>query len=177
MRGAALVEMALATPVFALLLFGAIDFGINWQSRIQTAHAARELARSASVARMGEDTSCSPVGLTPSSELLRETVCLARSKVGRGADDVRVKVIYMGPLGRRATDVANSRNSVVVCVMTRARSATLITAPFFDGRFYESRAVTKTAKPYGGAPVPEGEETPLPGASWTFCRTDVAGSE
>lgn len=171
-RGVAAVEMAIVFPVFVMFLFGILDFGINWQHRLQSTHAAREVSRAASVARMGEVTTCPVVGITSPHPLLHQAICLAQKKSGVDAADVRVKVLYMGPNGRQSTNLANTRNSVVVCIMVRARSATLLMTPFFSGRFYTDRSVTKTAKPSGGVPVPEGQETAFPGANWNFCRPD-----
>ncbi len=44
-RGQALVEMALALPLLALILFAIIDFGLGLNARIQVANAVREGAR------------------------------------------------------------------------------------------------------------------------------------
>ncbi len=48
-RGQALVELALALPLLALLLFGIIDFGLGLSARIQVSNAVREGARLAAV--------------------------------------------------------------------------------------------------------------------------------
>jgi Flp pilus assembly pilin Flp len=47
--GAAAVEFALLLPLLVLLLFGFIQFGLAFNSRIQAANAAREAARMAVV--------------------------------------------------------------------------------------------------------------------------------
>lgn len=48
-RGQAVVELALALPLLALLLFGIIDFGLGLSARVQVTNAVREGARLASV--------------------------------------------------------------------------------------------------------------------------------
>ncbi|HXG41526.1 MAG TPA: TadE family protein [Dehalococcoidia bacterium] len=48
-RGQAVVELALALPLLALLLFGIIDFGLGLSARIQVSNAVREGARLAAV--------------------------------------------------------------------------------------------------------------------------------
>jgi Flp pilus assembly protein TadG len=48
-RGQAVVELALALPLLALLLFGIVDFGLGLSARIQVTNAVREGARLASV--------------------------------------------------------------------------------------------------------------------------------
>jgi hypothetical protein len=44
-RGQALVELALALPLLALIMFAIIDFGLGLNARIQVANAVREGAR------------------------------------------------------------------------------------------------------------------------------------
>jgi Flp pilus assembly pilin Flp len=48
-QGAAAVEFALLLPLLVLLLFGMIEFGLAFNSRIQATNAAREAARRAVV--------------------------------------------------------------------------------------------------------------------------------
>jgi len=48
-QGAAAVEFALLLPLLVLLLFGMIEFGFAFNSRIQATNAAREAARRAVV--------------------------------------------------------------------------------------------------------------------------------
>lgn len=53
-RGAALVEAALITPVFAVLLFGIIEYGLTFRDYLTVANASRDGARAASA--YGDDT-------------------------------------------------------------------------------------------------------------------------
>ena len=48
-RGQTLIEFALIAPVFVILLFGIIDFGLMLNQRITLEHAVREGARYAAV--------------------------------------------------------------------------------------------------------------------------------
>jgi Flp pilus assembly pilin Flp len=48
-QGAAAVEFALLLPLLVLLLFGMIEFGLAFNTRIQATNAAREAARRAVV--------------------------------------------------------------------------------------------------------------------------------
>jgi Flp pilus assembly protein TadG len=47
-RGAALVEAAFITPVFALLLFGILEFGLTFRDYLTVANTSRDSARAAS---------------------------------------------------------------------------------------------------------------------------------
>jgi len=53
-RGAALVEAAIVTPVFALLVFGILEFGLAFRDYLTVANVARDSARGASA--FGDDT-------------------------------------------------------------------------------------------------------------------------
>lgn len=47
-RGAALVEAAFITPVFALLIFGMLEFGLTFRDYLTVANVSRDSARGAS---------------------------------------------------------------------------------------------------------------------------------
>jgi hypothetical protein len=52
-RGAALVETAITMPVFFLLIFGIIEFGLAFRDNLTVANTTRDAARAGSV--MGDD--------------------------------------------------------------------------------------------------------------------------
>jgi len=54
-RGAAAVEFALVLPMLLLVIFGLIDFGRLLNAQVKVTEAAREGARAAAVAGMGDD--------------------------------------------------------------------------------------------------------------------------
>jgi len=62
-RGQTLVEFALVLPLLALLLFGIIQFGIDFNNYIDLTDAVRAGARKAAVSRQTTDPS-GPVGVT-----------------------------------------------------------------------------------------------------------------
>ena len=47
-RGAALVEAAFITPIFALLIFGMLEFGLTFRDYLTVANVSRDSARAAS---------------------------------------------------------------------------------------------------------------------------------
>jgi hypothetical protein len=55
-RGAAMVEAAFVTPVFFLLLFGVLEFGLLFRDSLTTNNAAHQGARAASVHGSDPDT-------------------------------------------------------------------------------------------------------------------------
>jgi hypothetical protein len=70
--GAAAVEFAFLLPLLVVLLFGIIQFGVAFNSRIQATNAAREAAR---LAVVGIDD-WSDVGGTPFWQVVRDTAGL-----------------------------------------------------------------------------------------------------
>jgi TadE-like protein len=52
-RGAVLVEMAIVVPIFILLVFGMLEFGLAFKDKLTMAHAASQASRRATV--MGND--------------------------------------------------------------------------------------------------------------------------
>jgi Flp pilus assembly pilin Flp len=71
--GAAAVEFALLLPLLVLLLFGVIQFGAAFNTRIQATNAAREAAR---LAVVGIDD-WTDVGGTPFWEVVRDRAGVA----------------------------------------------------------------------------------------------------
>ena len=54
-RGAVMVEMAIVVPVFILLLFGMLEFGLAFKDKLAMGHAVSQATRDAAV-RGNEDT-------------------------------------------------------------------------------------------------------------------------
>jgi len=52
-RGAVMVEMAIVVPIFILLVFGMLEFGLAFKNKLTMAHAANQATRSATV--LGND--------------------------------------------------------------------------------------------------------------------------
>ncbi len=48
-RGAVLVEMAIVIPIFVLLVFGMLEFGLAFKNKLTFSHAASQAARRATV--------------------------------------------------------------------------------------------------------------------------------
>ena len=52
-RGAVMVEMAIVVPIFLLLVFGMLEFGLAFKNKLTMAHAANQATRRATV--LGND--------------------------------------------------------------------------------------------------------------------------
>lgn len=153
-------------------MLGIVDAGINFGNKVQTAHAAREGSRAGMVNRVGDVTGCwmDPDGALQAST--KALVCLTKARTHMEPERVRVKAFYMGPNGKATANVNNPSNSIVVCVMSEAYSATGMFGWAFGGRAHTARSVTKTAKPFGGRYTAPGGELPLSGHDWNWCAAD-----
>ena len=67
-RGAAIVEIALVLPLFAMLLFGIIEFGWAFTQNLDVRHGAQEGARLAAV----NWSAASNTGATQTNEIIAE---------------------------------------------------------------------------------------------------------
>lgn len=94
-RGQAAVELALALPLVAVFLFGAVQVVAVARDQIAVVHAARELARAAAVAGDPPPNGSSIVGGITDLEPARLAVSVSSS-----SELVRAEVRY-----RSATDV------------------------------------------------------------------------
>jgi Flp pilus assembly protein TadG len=78
-RGAAAVEFALLLPLLVALLFGFVEFGIAFNTKIQATNAAREGAR---IAVVGVSNWANPAGSSPAKsfwQIVADRAGLAKS--------------------------------------------------------------------------------------------------
>ena len=81
-RGSAIIEAALATPVFFLMLFGVMEIGLLLRTDLTTTHASRDGARAASVFGREAETDF----------LVLQTIRHGIDAIG--VDDIEYVVIY-----------------------------------------------------------------------------------
>ena len=89
-----MVELAIILPIFLLLVFGVIQFGITYNNLITIRQGTREAARQGAVGNFGSTTSCSLTGVTgsPSTDV-QKLMCLAKQQIGLKYANTRVKVL------------------------------------------------------------------------------------
>lgn len=160
-RGAAIVEMAIVTPLLLLLVFGLIDFGSIYSSQISVRQGVREAARQGVVQSWG--TSCTlntfTSGMTPSSDI-QNLMCTAKNRIGISpSSSVYTKVLF---------DSSYAVNSgLVVCAQTPEKALTGFTSSFLSGKYLKSK-VEMSIEQASGTETP-GEEAPPSGADWSWC--------
>lgn len=171
-RGAALVEFAIVVPVLFLLIFGIIDFGVLYRDQLATRSGLRSTTRAAVIGRFGGSGTCTLESPTASNETLRQLMCNTKKQVGLSDDRVRVKVLLIDGNGDGAAE-HRSYDDVMVCVMSQARSATGFFGGLLNSRAMYARLDMMIEKGVdeipGLIPLEDAQETPLPGASWSFC--------
>jgi Flp pilus assembly protein TadG len=124
-EGASLVEFAIVVPVFALLLFAMIDFGLVFQSYIGLRNGVNAGARDASVSQI--DSSC--------QSATNPMVCTVQNRIGSllGVQPSSLQVAICFPGGNSSVGGA-----VRVTAQATMRSTTGLTSPFLTGRSMSS---------------------------------------
>lgn len=139
-RGASLVEFAIVTNLFLLLVFGIIEFGIAYNDYISVRQGNREAARLGVVNDLDNAPPCKINGttVTPPANPATKTdatnalVCKAKDRVGLDESMTKVKVEITGE--------AVGEN-LKVCVKFPLSEITGLIAPFIGGKTLQS-AVT-----------------------------------
>ncbi len=111
-----MVELAIILPIFMLLVFGVIEFGITYNNMITLRQGTREAARQGAVGNFGSTTSCSLTGLTgsPTSDI-QKLMCLAKQQVGLNFSNTRVKVLS-GSADFTSSGTFQKGEAIIVCV-------------------------------------------------------------
>lgn len=115
-RGAEMVELAIAFPLLALLVFGIIEFGFVFYNNISLNQGVREAARQAAVACYS--------GNTAACGTSADIGAYAKDRAGLKASDTYVAWSFPSPVvGQEFT----------VCAMYPRDSITGLLAPFING--------------------------------------------
>lgn len=154
-RGNSLVEFVIVFPVFALLLFGFIEFGIAIANRIDLTHGVREGARQAAVANFSGGNSACAAQATPDAQLR----CFTRDRIGDSDAAVNVLVPNGSAVG----------SEVVVCASTPTASITGLMKPFLPSFQHSQVNMRIESLPAGVALAPGADPAPA-GDSWAWCQ-------
>lgn len=127
-----MVEFALILPIFAVLLFATIDFGMAFGGYLTLRNGVDAAARLASVNEI--DPSCSTA---PNAML-----CTIQNHVGNsfaGIEAGSVQVSFNFPDG----ESTNVGNRIKVCAQATLRSTSGITSPFINGRVISASSTVR----------------------------------
>ena len=135
--GASLVEFALVLPIFAVLLFGMIDFGLAFQSFIGLRNGVNAGARIASVSGK-TDSSCT----TASTAMLCTITDRVGALLGASTSSIAVEIEFIqrstGTVVSTVPSSGYSDYDVKVCGWGTLKSTTGMTAPFINGHVLSS---------------------------------------
>ncbi|MFN8025856.1 MAG: TadE family protein [Acidimicrobiia bacterium] len=172
-RGAALVEMAIILPIFVILIFGLLEFGITYNSYISLRQGTREAARQAAVGNFGSTTSCSLTGLSgaPSTDM-QKLMCLAKSQAGLSYSSTRVKVLS-GNSDFSSAGTFTKGDSIIVCTEYPVDSAAKFISPLLGGAVLKTKTAMRIETNYSVAET-GGQESALNGGDWSWCTVSSA---
>jgi Flp pilus assembly protein TadG len=145
-RGAALVEFAIVLVLFALLLFGVIEFGLAYNDFIAVRQGTREGARLAVVDDVNNAPSCKIGGVTVSppskpasvSDATNAVICKTKDRIGLDQTKTKVKILVASK---------SVGAYVTVCASYPLTSVTGLIAPFVNGRVLSSSVVMRLEQP------------------------------
>jgi Flp pilus assembly protein TadG len=167
-RGAALVELAIILPIFVVLVFGLLEFGITYNSYIALRQGTREAARQGAVGNFGSTTTCSLTGLTGSPTTdVQKLMCLAKSQTGLSFANTRVKVLS-GNADFTTAGTFTKGDSLIVCTEYPVDAAAKIVSPLLGGAILKTKTSMRIETNYSVTET-GGQESALGGGDWSWC--------
>ena len=132
-RGAALVEFALILTLFFLLIFGMIEFGVDYNNYIAVRNGTREGARMGVVNDLNNAPSCKIAGATvtppasPASatDYMNALICKTKSRIGLNTGSTKVQILAPNP---------TIGGTLQICASFPVGSVTGLVAPFVSGK-------------------------------------------
>jgi Flp pilus assembly protein TadG len=131
--GAALVEFALIVTLFLMLVFGMIEFGVDFNNYIALRNGSREAARMGVVNDLSNAPSCkiNGVTVTPPAKPTSQTdatnalICKAKSRIGLAGSQTKISVTVPNP---------TIGGTLQLCADYPVSSITGLVAPFVSGK-------------------------------------------
>ena len=147
-----MVEFALVVPLFLLILFGIIDFGLALNDYNSVRQGVREGAREGVVGEFG--SACTGSGT-------QRLVCLTEERIGLDHTKTRVKVKLEGAY--------SDGDQLTVCAQYPISSTTGMFSSLIGGRVVQSEITMRIEAIDSDAPLTTSAEAPLPGKDWSWC--------
>jgi Flp pilus assembly protein TadG len=145
--GASLVEFALVLPVFALLLFGLIDFGLIFGSYITMRNGVESGARSATVNNYTPPTTPNVCMGSGVSTATAEMVCTVMESIQnlQAITNSSIKVgIEFPPLTSGTTPITvGSTQDVEICAQGQMKSVTGLTGFALNGKHMSASSTVR----------------------------------
>jgi hypothetical protein len=168
-----MVELAIVLPLFLVLVFGIIEFGLTYNNYITIRQGTREAARQGAVGNFGSTSSCSLTGLSggPSSDM-QKLMCLAKSQIGLNFSNTRVKIIS-GSADFSSSGTFQKGEALIVCTEYPVDTLAKFVTPVLSSAVLKSKTSMRIETQYSSTET-GGQETALAGGDWSWCT--VTGS-
>ena len=168
-----MVELAIILPIFLLLVFGVIQFGITYNNLITLRQGTREAARQGAVGNFGSTTSCSLTGLTgsPSTDI-QKLMCLTKQQIGLSFANTRVKVIS-GSADFTSSGTFQKGEAIIVCVEYPVDAMAKFVTPVLGTAVLKTKTSMRIETSYTSTET-GGQETALSGGNWGWCTVSGA---
>jgi pectate lyase len=169
-----MVELAIILPIFLLLVFGTIQFGITYNNLITIRQGTREAARQGAVgtfgsaANFGSPPSCSLTGVTGgATDDIKYLMCTAKQQIGLKYSNTRVKILSASA-DFATTGTFQKGEAIIVCTMYPVDAMAKFVSPVLGGAILKSKTAMRIEAGYTVAET-GGSETALSGSDWSWC--------
>jgi Flp pilus assembly protein TadG len=168
-----MVELAIILPIFLLLVFGVIQFGITYNNLITLRQGTREAARQGAVGNFGSTTSCSLTGVTgsPSTDI-QKLMCLAKQQIGLQYVNTRVKVLS-GSADFTSSGTFQKGEAIIVCVEYPVDKMAKFVTPVLGSAVLKTKTSMRIETSYSSSET-GGQETALSSGNWGWCTVSGA---
>ena len=167
-----MVELAIILPIFLLLVFGVIQFGITYNNLITLRQGTREAARQGAVGNFGSTASCSLTGLSgsPSTDI-QKLMCLTKQQIGLSYANTRVKVLS-GSADFTSSGTFQKGEALIVCVEYPVDKMAKFVTPVLGSAVLKTKTSMRIETSYTSTET-GGQETALSG-NWGWCTVSGA---
>ena len=174
-RGAATVELALVLPLFLLVVFGMIEFGLTYNNYISLRQGAREATRQGAVGNFGTavTSSCQLTGTTGASTDIQDLMCQAKNQIGLAHGNLRVKVLAGSSADFSSAGTFAKGDSLIICVMYPVDPIVKFASPVLGGAVLKTKSSTRIETSYPNTET-GGQETALAGTDWNWCTVSAS---
>ena len=168
-----MVELAIILPLFLVLVFGVIEFGLTYNNLITLRQGTREAARQGAVGNFGSTTTCSLTGVTgsPSTDI-QKLMCLAKNQIGLNYANTRVKILS-GSADFSTSGTFQKGEALIVCVEYPVDKMATFVTPVLGGAVLKTKTAMRIETSYSTAET-GGQEAALPGLDWSWCTVSGA---
>ena len=166
-----MVELAIILPLFMVLVFGVIQFGITYNNLITIRQGTREAARQGAVGNFGSLSSCSLTGVSGSADV-QKLMCLAKQQIGLSFANTRVKVLS-GSADFSSSGTFQKGEALIVCVEYPVDTMAKFVSPVLGTAVLKSKTAMRIETSYTSTET-AGQETALSGGNWSWCTVSGA---